>query len=225
MSYYLRSAERATNSDDAIQIADRLFVIGLKLNGIEDKVEAFYEVPDLKLTDIATFEQAVELYDKLLQAGATNYRIKLARGRALGFLKRWSECVAMLSDCIAEMKLVDAKGRLNQQVWTQKSELISSYLELGFAMRNNGVEASDKALLARASDVFDRVFVGMAKDSKPWWFAQFGQLRTLIDRGVYNEADVMMRNLDRSSPDYDNDRFKLKLKFAQLKLEIKAPKK
>jgi tetratricopeptide (TPR) repeat protein len=225
VSYYLRSAERATSSDDAIQIADRLFVIGLKLNGIEDKVEAFYEVPDLKLTDIATFEQAVELYDKLLQAGATNYRIKLARGRALGFLKRWPECVAMLSDCIAEMKLVDAKGRLNQQVWTQKSELISSYLELGFAMRNNGVEASDKALLARASDVFDRVFVGMAKDSKPWWFAQFGQLRTLIDRGVYNEADVMMRNLDRSSPDYDNDRFKLKLKFAQLKLEIKAPKK
>ena len=33
-----------------------------------------------------------------------------------------------------------------------------------------------------------------------------------------------MRNMERQSPDFDNDRFKLKNKFAQLKLEIKVPK-
>jgi tetratricopeptide (TPR) repeat protein len=224
VSYYLRSAERATTSDDVIQIADRLFVLGLKINGVEDKIEAFYEVPDLKTADATTWEQAADLYDRLLQQGATNYRIKLARGRALGFLKRWTDCIAVLSDCINEMKLVDAKGRLNQQVWVAKPELIASYLELGFALRQAGVAAADKALLARASDVFDRVTVGMSADSKPWWFSRYGSLRTLIDRGAYNEADVQMRNLERQSPDFDNDRYKLKNKFAALKPEIKVSK-
>ena len=56
---------------------------------------------------------------------------------------------------------------------------------------------------------------------------QFGQIQTYFDRGLYDEADVVLSSLERSNPDFDGGRFGLKRRFESLKLAVvqKVPKK
>ena len=221
VGYYLRSAERASATDDIVQIADRLFVIGLMINGVDAKVETFYEVPDLKAADTATWDQAAELYERLINAGARDYRILLFRGRALAFLKRWPEAVQAFTELFNEpANKIDANNRLDAKVLAAKPELLTGYLEYGFALRAAGVANNDKALLVRATNHFDLVYGGVPADSKYWWYACYGQIQSQADRGDYKVADVAMRNLERRNPDFDGDRFRLKAQFTLLKGEI-----
>src|SRR5204863_8038742 len=108
-------------------------------------------------------------FDRLIKGEKANYRIKIFCGRALGFQKRWQDCVDVLDPCMLEIKLVDARGQLDSRVWTQKPELIPSYLELGFALRNAGIAAHDPAAgrtqLMHSSQVFDRIAAGTRADT------------------------------------------------------------
>src|SRR5262249_13698717 len=211
--FYLRAAERSSNPDDLSRIANRLFVLGLVINGVDEKTETFFEVPEQKFADPSIWEQAAELFDRLIKGETASYKIKIYCGRALGFLKRWQDCADVLEPCMQELKLVDARNQLDSRVWSQKPELIPSYLELGFALRNAGIAAHDNTQLAHASQVFERIAAGTRADTKSWWYARYGLLRTLVDRGEYKEADVTMSIIQRGSPDFDNDLFKLKAKF------------
>jgi tetratricopeptide (TPR) repeat protein len=223
--FYLRAAERSSGPDELAQIANRLFVLGLVINGLDEKAApTFFELADQKFADPSIWEQAAELFDRLIKGEKASYTIKIYCGRALGFLKRWQECADVLEPCMQEVKLVDARNQLDSRVWTQKPDLIPSYLELGFALRNAGLAAHDNTQLAHASQVFERIAAGTRADSKSWWYARYGLLRTLVDRGEYKDADVMMSIIQRGSPDFDNDQYKLRAKFLQLKSEIKVPK-
>jgi len=225
INYYLlsvkeRADQQPSKAEDLLQVANRLFAIGLDVNNIDTKVDSFFEVPDLKPTDVTPWEHAAELYERVLQTSPT-WQTRLALARVDGFLRRWGDAETSYAQVLAERPVVDAKNnRLDPKVLKAFPELLNGYLESGFAAREAAIAAKDTGRLSRASEVFDRVSQSVPDDSKQWWYARYGQIRTLFDRGAYEPADLAMRGIERTNPNFDNDKFNCKLRFTGLKQEI-----
>jgi hypothetical protein len=228
--YYVRSAANATGSD-ALQIADRLLTIGMIVNDIPETVEAWYEVPEFKVKVPEPWEGALTIYVRQADAGAP-YKARIGHARILGFLGRTAECESELTKLFTENKLAASNKRLDSALLAKRPELLTAYLEYGFALRTPVAGSDDKARRARATDVFDRVALSVPSDSRYWWFARFGQIQSYYDRGLYDEAHVVISSLERTNPQFDadsnapNGRFGLKRRFESLKtaIEQKVPK-
>lgn len=221
---YVRGAVGAPTAD-AVQIADRLRVIGMIDNRLDEKVESWFEVPGFEPTALEAWQGALAIYQRLTDAEAMNTRSEIGLARLLGFVGRWNECEAELTRLVAKEKLV-ANRRLDSGVLAKKPELLTTYVELGFALQR-ATSGDEKSRRARATDVFDRLVTSVPADSRHWWYARFGQVQTLFDRGLYDQADVSLSSLERTNPDYDGGRFGLgpRLRVLRTSINQKIPKK
>ena len=191
----------------------------------DEKVESWFEVPGFKPTSTEAWNGALQLYDRLASTDSATYKSQIGLARILGFLGRWNDCESELAKLFAKEKIA-AKNRLDPAALNRKPELLTAYLEWGFAMQL-ATGGEEKARRARATDVFERVVNSVQPDQKHWWHARFGHIQSLFDRGLYDQADVSMSSLERTNPDFDGDRYGLKARLRSLKLQItgKQPKK
>jgi tetratricopeptide (TPR) repeat protein len=221
-SYYLRSANGASDADIA-QIAERLMIIGLIVNQVDEKVEGWFELPEFRVASAESWESALELYGRLAEKGATSYKGRIGRSRIFGFMGRWAECEGELRQLFVENKNVLVKGRLDSQVLARRPELLSAYLEYGFALCKPIQGSDEKSRRAQATDVFNRINGSFQQlETKHSWFARFGQIQTLYDRGLYDEAGVAMASLERTNPELDGGKYGLVSRFKTLKIAIQS---
>ena len=221
-SYYLRSSGGASEVEVA-QIAERLMVIGMVVNEIDEKVEGWFEVPDFQIQSAEAWQSALELSARLGERNT--YKTRISRARILGLMSRWGECEAELAQLFADSenkKILGANKRLESTALSRRPELLSAYLEWGFALSKPVAGGDEKARRARATDIFNRVGQSVPDDSKHWWHARYGQIQSLFDRGLYEEASVSMGSLDRTNPDLDGGRFALQQRFRTLKVAIQT---
>ncbi|HEX6812392.1 MAG TPA: hypothetical protein VF384_12260 [Planctomycetota bacterium] len=218
-SYYLRSATGATNAELA-QIAERLRIIGLVVNEVGENVEGWFELQNFKPRDTTAWQGALDIYRRLEDADATTYKTRVGRASILGYLGKWEECEAELTKVFKEND-IRSGDRLDAASLRNKPELLNAYLEWAFAaqMPTGG---EDKSRRVFASERFGRVWRSVPSGSKQWWYSYYGQIQTAFDRGLYPEADVSLGSLERTNPEFDGDKYGLKLRFSLLKTQIKA---
>ncbi len=225
-TFYLKSAgtEGATSAE-VLQIADRLRVIGMINNNLDEKIESWVEVPQFKAGNSEAWVGAVHIYRRLSEANELPYKGQIGYARLLGFQGNWNDCENELAKVFAKERVLGANRRLDPTVLSKKPDLLTAYLEWGYALLA-ATTGDAKARRASATDIFDRLFMGVPEDSRHWWHARFGQIQSLFDRGQYEPANISLNSLERRNPDFDGDRFGLKVRFRTLRLAIndKLPK-
>jgi tetratricopeptide (TPR) repeat protein len=226
-TFYLRGASGASTAEVAV-MAERLFNIGLILNDVDGKVDSWFELPmqSWKPKFAEPWENALQLYGRLEAEGGANYKTRILQARAQGFLGRFDECEAELQKLFAEERKLATgpNGTMDKGTLAKKPELQQAYLEWGFSLQKASGDA--KVHLAKATDVFDRTFKSVKADGKYWWFSRYGLIQSYYDSGRYDEADVSMKSLERTNPEFDEERYGLKRQLTQLKTQIalKIPK-
>lgn len=224
-NYYLRSTNsRTVTNAEVTRIAERLRVIGMILNDVDPKLESWFEAPAFKPRVTEPWDYSLQLYQRLADNGAATYKTRIGRAWILGFLGRFDEAQAELTQVFAEKEnKIKAGKRLDTNVLSKRPELLIPYLELGFALRapRPGNGGDQKARLVNASEIFDQIAGSVKPDGKHWWYARYGLMHTLYDRGIYEDADVSMKSLERTNPEFDDNRFGLKQPLISLKAQIK----
>src|SRR5204863_907478 len=115
-------------------------------------------------------------------------------------------------------------GVLDGGVLGQHRELLGVYVEEGYVFAELGKkDAKLKFQFDNASTVFSNVLRVVQGNSEPWWQSKYMVLQVLFDRGA--EADIKLarvglENLERSNPNFDNNKYKMKDKFLELKKQI-----
>lgn len=230
-TFYVKSASIATVTE-ATQIADRLRVIGMIENKLDDKVESWFELSSSNRVSSEAWTGAVQIYRRMVDAEAqrVDHRVLIGLARVLGFQGQWNDAETVLSRLFTQEKIVAANKRVDSALLAKKPELLTAYLEHGFVLQL-ATSGDEKARRAKASDIFERVVLSVPADSRHWWHAKYGQIKTLFDRGLYDQAEVAMNSVERNNPDFDmkdgKERFGLTTKLKQLKQQIasKMPRK
>jgi len=188
-------------------------------NNVPAENEAAFESPDLEVKERQVWDGAIQLYSLLIDGGKATYKTYMGRARILAMLGRWGDAEADLARVFSENRVV-SNNQLDRGVIGKRPELLNAYIEWGFALRNVARTSNDKAKLAKASDIFGAVVPSVPKDSKQWWFARYGQILLLFERGIYDQADVAMSSLERANPGFDGGKYGLNTRFVSLKQEI-----
>lgn len=224
IAFYVKSAAAATAAEKA-QIADRLRVIGMIDNKVSDKIESWFELPGFKVQAPDAWAGALQVYKGAVEGeGRVDHKILIGYARVLGFLGQWNDCEAQLSRLFSQEKIVGANKRIDSAILGKKPELLSAYLEWGFSLMR-ATSGDDKARRAKATDIFDRIVSsGVPDTSRHWWFARYGGIQSLFDRGMYEQADISMKSLVRTNPEFDEDRFGLKVSLKTLQASIAQKK-
>jgi len=222
--FYVKSAAVATVTE-ATQIADRLRVIGMIENKLDDKVETWFELSNTNRVNSEAWSGAAQIYRRMIEGdtGRVDHRVLIGLARVLGFQSQWNEAEEVLTRLFTQEKIVAANKRLDSAALSRKPELLTAYLEHGFVLPLP-TTGDDKSRRAKATDIFERVVLSVPADSRHWWHAKHGQIRTLFERGLYDQAEVAMNSLERNNPDFDlkdgKERFGLAQKLKLLKQSI-----
>src|SRR5262249_30981236 len=208
-------------------LGDRFFLMGQHFNGIPEKTTSFVTWRG-QVTEPQYFEAAVEIYGASV-ALVPSYLGSIYQARALGFLGRYREASAIYQKLVDQEQLVDVvKTELNKSVLSSRPALLSAYLESGVAEYLQAQASTDPGERAdhytRANGVFD-VIVNSLKSSKTepneqWWRAKYYQLRALVDEGQYKRADILLRDLERTTNDFDENKYGLRDLFKKMKSEL-----
>jgi tetratricopeptide (TPR) repeat protein len=209
------------DSDEVKEIADRLYSIGFELNGVPEAAQTYVDWDETpRMPDI--WARAAEIYASLISR-APSYRLEIQDGRCLGLLGRWQETAAAYARLFDRETILEPGGKtFNQQAIAAKPELLPAYLEWGVAEHRLGLTDKSQDRLKRAEAIFARVVEAATKQSRLWWQARYHQARAMYDRGEYETADIVVRNV-RSGTDenYDKGEFGYQARFSALAAEIK----
>jgi tetratricopeptide (TPR) repeat protein len=206
-------------------VGNRCIVIGKHMNGIPDRAQSFLSVANLKTTAPEYFEEAAKLYEASLEF-VPSYITRISLARALGFLGRFDEAGAQYAALFEQERLVDvSKGEVIKEVAQQRPQLLAAYLEWGVVELKAGLSGDRNVdRLARANAVFDLI-VKFTKTtsrdrSETWWNCRYWQIRAWVDEGEYKNADVALRELERTTEASDQDKYGLRDQFKKLKSEL-----
>ncbi len=206
------------NAEDLESSADRLLVFALHFNRIP--VDSFTEWTGGRLTEDDLFDQAARAFEAVFPSKPTN-KVVVRWANCLAFLGRWEEAAAKYADLFARVPVIDInKSTINSQVLSGAPELLSACLEWGVCEREAGLAKSENARLNRTVSIFTTLANGTTPGGKLWWQSKYYQLRTMTDQGTYDLAEVAVRALERSNPDFDNNEFGLKDRFVKLREEL-----
>jgi hypothetical protein len=211
----------------ANQTADRLLFIGMHLNGVPADRTSFLGFTPRRDADFSLWEEAATLYEVAL-AQVPSYLTSVSLARCYGFLGQSTEGAATLAALFDQERIYDRTAkRFDTAQLAAKRELFLAYLEWGSLEHRTGVETQDKARLRRAGDIFEAVSkatTAAGGNAMMFWWSNYLQIRNSFDLGEYENADLLMRQLERSQNDgFDQGQFGLKPLFEALKKEI-APK-
>jgi len=136
----------------------------------------------------------------------------------------WSKAKDQYETIMKYYKVVTPQGVLDGGILTQHRELLGVYVEEGYVYSELGKkDPKQKFQFDNASTVFSNVLRVVQTDSEPWWQSKFMVLQVLFDRGAESDlklAKVGLENLERSNPNFDNGKFKMKDRFLELKKQI-----
>jgi tetratricopeptide (TPR) repeat protein len=224
-SYYMLGVRgqldgsEALRVDDLELIANRLFALALVFGDVPDDVQSFVDSASSR-PDAAQLEQAARIYEMVLPL-TPSYRTRINLARVLGFLGRWNEAASHYSELFSQQRFADLNAHMiDGEALRAKPELIFALLEWGVCERELGVRESDNSRLSRAADIFETLVKSTVEGTDLWWKAKYHQLRNMADRGNYDVADVGLRAVERSWPDYDGGKLRLAEKFKALQQEL-----
>jgi tetratricopeptide (TPR) repeat protein len=229
--YYWLSVKPKANGDLPVKVdvaetvATRLLTFGMHFAGVPETSDTFVGwKPSGKSAGMEYWEQAATLLQSLL-ASQPSDRSMINLGRCQAFLGRWKDSASTYATLFEQVKLVNqAKTGFNNDVVRNKGEMVYAYLEWGVAELEAGKAEQSSERLTRASGIFDLLAQATKPTGTPsrlWWQAKYYQIHTLLDRGLYEQADIALRDIKRTAGDtFDNGEFKPMLQ--QLETEIAA---
>lgn len=239
--HYARWVAVATKAElpvppaDYVRAGDRLYSIALEANALPETA-SFAEIEDLtKLPAAGRFAQAATAYEAALAAGNTpeTWLTKVKLSACYGFTRSWEKAGAAFEPLVASEKLLKPEGKDDAgkpqfsidpaAVKEKRSALLFGYADFGRALFE--MSAKDRKYLDSALDVIGRVIGVAPPDSQLWWRSKYDYMAALYEKGDYQQAWIGIRALQRTNPNFENNKYGLKAKFEALskKLEGKQP--
>jgi hypothetical protein len=135
---------------------------------------------------------------------APSYQNQIKLGRVLGFQGNYAESASTLARLFDNepILLFDTAGgppKFNAKLLEQKRELFLAYLEWGVAAYEAGVQTKEAELYRRADEIFGNVVRIPAAESPVYWFAKLFQVRSLMQQGKYQDAKLVMNDIERKN--------------------------
>ncbi len=210
------------SASDVQTVADRLYSLGLILNDVPEGVETFVDWTD-KPKAPQIWELAATVYDRLL-AQAPSYRSMIHLGRCYGLLGRWADAASVYARLFDTEPILEPGGsRFDQQVLRAKPDLRQAYLEWGVAEHMLALAEQSQDSFTRASEIFQKMVhpTNTSSSERIWWQSKYWQARSLYDRGEYESARFVIRDVKRgTAEDFDKGEFGYREKFAALEAEV-----
>jgi tetratricopeptide (TPR) repeat protein len=219
---------------DVLSVAETLYMIAKVINGLDENVISFLDLNGRPMVDAQYFRDAAFVHALLTDGKVGKLpdrdRIVLMTrlARCYSFIATdadgWSKAKDQYENIMKVYKAVTPQGVLDSGVLGQHRELLGVYVEEGYVYSELGKKDPKlKFQFDNASTVFSNVLRVVQTDSEPWWQSKYMVLQVLFDRGA--EADVKLakiglENLERSNPAFDNNKYKMKDKFLELKKQI-----
>lgn len=125
-------------------------------------------------------------------------------------------------DLLKPLKLVDRRGVIDPAAVAKAPDSLQLYLEQGYMEHELG-KNGQRFHYDNATTVFSNIARVVTSDTEMWWTVKYEILATLVDRGT--ESDIKLSraglgNLERSTPDFDGNKYGLKKRFLKLKQKI-----
>lgn len=219
---------------DVLSVAETLYMIGKQINGLDENQISFLDLKGKAIAEPQYFRDAAFVHALLTEGKVGKLpdrdRIVLMTrlARCYSFIatdsEGWNRAKDHYENVMKTYKVVTASGVLDPNVLGQHRELLGVYVEEGYVYHMLG--KSDPKLkfqFDNASTVFSNVLRVVQTDSEPWWQSKYMVLQVLFDRGAEADlklAKVGLENLERTNPNFDNNKFGMKDKFLELKRQI-----
>jgi hypothetical protein len=142
-------------------------------------------------------------------------------GRAQGFQSDWAKAAETYAAIFQGEPMVGENRKLKSALIKIKPELLYAWVEYGWVERNDGVKRRDTDAIKHALNVFEATCRSLDSSREEWWYSKYGQIQCLYDLGNYDQADIAIRDLKRSSEDYDGNKYGLRDKLKALEEDLK----
>jgi len=232
MWWFKESASRGARigASEALSVAGALVRAARQLNGLDPGTAAFIGLKDGKIGAPRYFAEAALLLSAILEGKLG----KLQEEDRLGVMADLARCEAFTAAdaegwerardrylaIVNGWKLIDATNRISLNAAPRlATTLISVYIELGcvyfeLSRLGQGSHFDD------AVTVFQNTLQVTEGGSEPWWIAKYMTLALLVERGGPADlklAEVIVGNIEKGYPDYDEDRFQIRGRILGLK--------
>jgi tetratricopeptide (TPR) repeat protein len=234
VSYYLASvrpqlAGKARLEFDRLDdVAGRLVVLGLYLNGVPAYVDTFIDWESAEPpAEPKPWEAAAEICALELSQSPSQRR-QILLGRAYGLLGRYAEAAGAYSrvfDSVTVIQRAPSGARIDPQIARNNPELVSAYLEYAVAEHRAGLAAGERNRLQRAAQVVGDLVQALkatGPDTRLFWQVKYAQMRSLADGGDYQTAKALVEDLERTTNDFDQGAFGYREKFLAAKAQLKG---
>lgn len=206
--YYTLSGRSLAKSgqaraSDITTVADRLLVFAFKFNEVPEKWESFVGWTPSRSREPALWKSAEELYTAALGL-APSYQNQIKLGRVLGFQGKYNESAVVLARLFdtEQIVLTDTAGgppKFNKPLMDLKKDLFLAYLEWGLAALETAIQEKDAEMFVRADDIFGNITRIPAADHPVYWHAKHQQLRSMLQQGKYQAAQLAMNTIEREN--------------------------
>jgi hypothetical protein len=210
------------NATDLDAVGKRLFALSLTFEGAPDEVDSVLDWAPTRLGQPELWDQIGGIFQALVAAGAS-YQADIYLARVQAFEGKWRDSAttyARLFDREPLITDVVAGKRFDAQRLKTKPDLVSAYVEWAMSENMAGKAADDKQSLTRANDLLDKALFNLDKNGKLWWRAKALQIQNMLDRGMYDVADITLRDVERNTQDFDGGKYGAKDKMLALKDEL-----
>ena len=229
MSGHALAKAKGTKASAIEEVANRLFALGLQFNDVPKEWDSFVGWPSSKTMDSTLFKEAESLYRTSLQI-SPSYQNQIKLGRSLGFQGDFGEASAVYGRLFDTESIIDPASnppKFNASTLRDKPELYVAYLEWGVAAEETGAKSKDAESSLRAGQIFDnlvRTPDPTGPRARVFWHAKLHQIKNLSNQGKYNDASMLMRDVERTNSDLGGPAG-LQSEFGKLKdsLKSKAP--
>jgi tetratricopeptide (TPR) repeat protein len=218
----------AQSADDMKGVGDRFYAYGLHFNAVPDARVSFVDWTPGGKSDKGYWTQAAEIYEAAL-AQTPDYKMTINLGRTYGFLGKWVDAARIYQRLFDQEQLVinkpGQKPRIDNAVMKAKGELVFAYMEWGVAEQMAAGVDKDKDRYARCINIFTPILNSISFDKSPeiFWPTKYHQVRTLVDKGAYEEAKLVIDDTQRNfSPTFDDGKLGYKKLFDDTLEELKS---
>jgi tetratricopeptide (TPR) repeat protein len=208
------------NARELEDVGKRLFAQALTFEGAPDDAESFLDWTPKHLSMPELWDQIGAIFQTLVSAGSS-YQAEILLARVDGMQGKWREAATTYARLFDKDPIIGIDGRkFDPQKRQAKPDLVPAFIEWAMAENMAGKQGEDKERLARAGDLLDKGLANLPPNDRLWWRAKVLQIQTMVDRGLYDLADVALRNVERTTQDYDGGKYGAKEQLLALKAEI-----
>jgi hypothetical protein len=215
----LAKTDSATINEKSVgQAGERLWSFALEFNGVPEDVQSFVQGDERPAREPLYFEKAAEVFEAL---GTGSEARTILRARCYGFLGRFADAAAVFDTLFAEARFVEstqgAPPRINSKVVQARPRLLSAFLDWAVADLLAGVADKQPDRFGRASDRLRLLLTVTTSESPLWWGAKYYQMRTLFETGKFQDAALLMNDLERNTEEASWSKYGYRDKIVKLR--------